>query len=75
MRKSSLRQSRLSESGKSLNSAPGNYEKRCSEEDRAGGIETGKYADRIAVDGDPTKDVTGLERVKWVMKGGIVFKK
>ncbi len=44
-------------------------------EDRVGAIEAGKYADLIAVDGDPTKDVTELERVKWVMKGGVVFKK
>jgi imidazolonepropionase-like amidohydrolase len=44
-------------------------------EDRIGAIEAGKYADLIAVDGDPTKDVTELERVKWVMKGGAVFKK
>src|SRR5215510_12999326 len=44
-------------------------------EDRVGVIEAGKYADLIAVDGDPTKDVTELERVKWVMKGGIIMKK
>lgn len=43
-------------------------------EDRIGAIETGKYADLIAVEGDPLKDVTELERVKWVMKGGVVFK-
>ncbi len=44
-------------------------------EDRIGAIEAGKYADLIAVNGDPTKDVTELERVKWVMKGGIIMKK
>jgi imidazolonepropionase-like amidohydrolase len=44
-------------------------------EDRIGAIEAGKFADLIAVDADPTKDVTEIERVKWVMKGGIVFKK
>jgi imidazolonepropionase-like amidohydrolase len=43
--------------------------------DRVGTIEAGKYADLIAVDGDPIKDVTELERVKWVMKGGVVIKK
>jgi imidazolonepropionase-like amidohydrolase len=39
-----------------------------------GTIEEGKWADLIAVDGDPTKDVTILEHVKFVMKGGEVFK-
>lgn len=39
-----------------------------------GAIETGKFADIIAVAGDPTKDVTELERVKFVMKGGEVYK-
>lgn len=44
-------------------------------EDRIGAIEAGKFADLIAVEGDPTKDVTELERVKFVMKGGQVIKK
>jgi imidazolonepropionase-like amidohydrolase len=40
----------------------------------AGAIEPGKWADIIAVEGDPTTDVTTLERVKFVMKGGVVYK-
>jgi imidazolonepropionase-like amidohydrolase len=44
-------------------------------EDRLGAVEAGKYADLIAVEGDPLKDVTELERVRWVMKGGAVVKK
>ncbi len=44
-------------------------------EDRVGAIEAGKFADLIGVDGDPAKDVTELEKVKWVMKGGVVIKK
>ncbi len=44
-------------------------------EESIGAIESGKFADLIAVDGDPTKDVTELERVKWVMKGGAIVKK
>ena len=44
-------------------------------EDRAGALEVGKFADLIAVEGDPLKDVTELERVKFVMKGGVVMKK
>ena len=42
--------------------------------DKVGTIEAGKFADLIAVDGDPLADVTTLERVKFVMKGGDVVK-
>ena len=42
--------------------------------DKIGTIEAGKFADIIAVDGDPLADVTTLERVKFVMKGGEVVK-
>jgi len=42
--------------------------------DRVGSIEPGKYADIIAVDGDPLQDITTLQRVKFVMKGGTVHK-
>ena len=41
---------------------------------KVGTIEAGKWADMIAVDGDPLADVTTLERVKFVMKGGEVVK-
>ena len=41
---------------------------------KIGTIESGKWADIIAVDGDPLKDVTTLENVKFVMKGGEVVK-
>jgi imidazolonepropionase-like amidohydrolase len=43
-------------------------------ETRVGTIERGKYADLVAVAGDPLKDITELERVRWVMKGGVVEK-
>jgi imidazolonepropionase-like amidohydrolase len=39
-----------------------------------GTIEVGKFADLIAVAGDPVKDITEVERVKFVMKGGVVVK-
>jgi imidazolonepropionase-like amidohydrolase len=39
-----------------------------------GSIKVGKYADLIAVSGDPLKDISLLERVEFVMKGGKVFK-
>ena len=43
-------------------------------QDRVGSIEPGKFADLVAVEGDPTADITELERVKFVMKGGHIFK-
>jgi imidazolonepropionase-like amidohydrolase len=42
--------------------------------DKIGAVEPGKWADIIAVDGDPLHDVTTLEHVKFVMKGGEVVK-
>src|SRR5579859_696159 len=39
-----------------------------------GSIEPGNYADIVAVNGDPTKDVTLLENPAFVMKGGVVYK-
>ncbi|MGA8154139.1 MAG: amidohydrolase family protein [Terriglobales bacterium] len=42
--------------------------------DKLGAIEPGKWADIIAVDGDPLQDVTTLQHVKFVMKGGEVVK-
>jgi imidazolonepropionase-like amidohydrolase len=42
--------------------------------DRVGSVQAGRFADLVAVDGDPLKDVTELERVKFVMKGGVVYK-
>jgi imidazolonepropionase-like amidohydrolase len=42
-------------------------------QDRIGSIEKGKFADVIAVSGDPLQDITELERVKFVMKGGQII--
>ncbi|HYL65439.1 MAG TPA: amidohydrolase family protein [Candidatus Methylomirabilis sp.] len=42
--------------------------------DKSGTIEAGKWADIVAVGGDPLKDITELKRVKFVMKGGVVYK-
>jgi imidazolonepropionase-like amidohydrolase len=42
--------------------------------DKVGTVAPGRYADLIAVDGDPLADVTELERVRFVMKGGVVVK-
>jgi len=43
-------------------------------QDRVGSIEKGKFADIVAVSGDPLVDITELERVKFVMKGGHVVR-
>ena len=43
-------------------------------QDKIGSIEPGKYADIIAVSGDPIADIGELEHVKFVMKGGTIAK-
>jgi imidazolonepropionase-like amidohydrolase len=43
-------------------------------QDQIGSIDKGKYADLIAVAGDPMADITELQRVKFVMKGGKVIR-
>jgi imidazolonepropionase-like amidohydrolase len=42
--------------------------------DTVGSIQPGRFADLIAVAGDPLKDITELQRVVFVMKGGVVHK-
>jgi imidazolonepropionase-like amidohydrolase len=42
--------------------------------DQIGSIEKGKYADIVAVSGDPIRDITELQRVKFVMKAGKVIR-
>jgi len=43
-------------------------------QDRIGTIEPGKFADLVAVAGDPIADITEIERVRFVMKGGEVIR-
>jgi imidazolonepropionase-like amidohydrolase len=43
--------------------------------DRIGSIQPGRFADIIAVDGDPLADIDELRRVTFVMKGGVVYKR
>jgi imidazolonepropionase-like amidohydrolase len=42
--------------------------------DQMGTVERGKWADLVAVLGDPLQDITELQRVRFVMKGGAIFK-
>jgi imidazolonepropionase-like amidohydrolase len=41
-------------------------------QDRVGAIEVGQFTDSTAVDGDPLADITVLQQVKFVMKGGTI---
>ena len=43
--------------------------------DKIGSIQPGRFADIVAVSGDPMKDVEEFEKVRFVMKGGVTYKK
>jgi imidazolonepropionase-like amidohydrolase len=44
-------------------------------EEQIGALEPGYFADVVAVPGDPLQDVSSLQNVQFVMKGGVVYKK
>jgi len=58
-------QTATSVAAETLNYDLGNY---------VGYVEKGRYADIVAVSDDPLADITEMERVKFVMKGGVVFR-
>jgi imidazolonepropionase-like amidohydrolase len=43
-------------------------------DDKVGTVEKGKFGDLIATSGDPLLDITEMQRVRFVMKGGAVIK-
>ena len=68
VKRAGLTPARAIQSGTTINAAALGWQ------DRIGSIDKGKFADLIAVSGDPLTDITELQRVRFVMKGGKVIK-
>jgi imidazolonepropionase-like amidohydrolase len=43
--------------------------------DRVGSVQAGRYADLVALDGNPLADPAAFHRVAFVMKGGVVYRR
>jgi imidazolonepropionase-like amidohydrolase len=68
VKRAGLTPARAIQSGTTINAAALGWQ------DQIGSIDTGKYGDLIAVAGDPLADITELQRVRFVMKGGKVIR-
>jgi imidazolonepropionase-like amidohydrolase len=68
VKRAGMSPARAIQAGTSVNAAVMGWQ------DRVGSIEKGKYADLIAVAGDPLADITELQRMKFVMKGGKIIR-
>ena len=68
MKRADLSPARAIQSGTMINAAALGWQ------DQIGSVDKGKYADLVAVSGDPLADITELQRVRFVMKGGKVIK-
>jgi imidazolonepropionase-like amidohydrolase len=43
-------------------------------QEEVGTIKAGKAADLLAITADPTADIRNVQRIRWVMKGGVVLR-
>ena len=68
VKRAGMTPARAIQSGTTINAAAMGWQ------DQIGSIDKGKYADLIAVSGDPLADITELQRVKFGMKGGKVVR-
>jgi imidazolonepropionase-like amidohydrolase len=68
VKRAGLTPARAIQSGTTINAAAMGWQ------DQIGSIDPGKFADVVAVTGDPLADITELQRIRFVMKGGKVIK-
>jgi imidazolonepropionase-like amidohydrolase len=68
VKRADLKPARAIQAGTSVNAEAMGWQ------DQVGSVEKGKFADLIAVSGDPLADITELQRVKFVMKGGKIIR-
>jgi imidazolonepropionase-like amidohydrolase len=68
VKRAGLTAARAIQSGTTINATAMGWQ------DQIGSIDPGKFADVVAVSGDPLADITELQRIRFVMKGGTVIK-